>query len=146
MSEEISRLRAVELESFHKDQQVQQLQQKLKELEARVSPDLSSRAFRRVESPHISHQPPVVSGAQPQQQPAFIMGGDPEMTARLLQLEAEVAAKKQEIEQLKEQVKRFCACMYIKRLHGCTSKVASTGFVRKSLRKKFTFQQEQISL
>ena len=32
------------------------------------------------------------------------MGADPEMTAKLLELESEVTSKKQEIEQLKEQV------------------------------------------
>ena len=63
------------MESFRKDQQLQQLQQHLKEVESRIA-----------------------------QQPPFVMGADPDMTAKLVQLEAEVASKKEEIEQLKEQV------------------------------------------
>ena len=109
------------MDSFRKDQQVQQLQQKLKELESRTKTQQpvqngGPQLTYRVDSPHRSQQQsPVVSGPQIQQQAAMgaapvqqqgpmVMGGDPEMTAKLLQLETEVAEKKQEIEQLKEQV------------------------------------------
>ena len=117
------------MDSFRKDQQVQQLQQKLKELESRTKTPQQQlgqnggQLTYRVDSPHRQQQQsPAVMGAQtgaqmfgtqggvgaqvgPQsQQGPLVMGGDPEMMAKLLQLETEVAEKKQEIEQLKEQV------------------------------------------
>ena len=127
LSDEISRLRSIEMDSFRKDQQVQQLQQKLKELESRTKTQQpvqngGPQLTYRVDSPHhrSQQQSPVVSGPQIQQQQQaamggapvqqqgpIVMGGDPEMTAKLLQLETEVAEKKQEIEQLKEQVCDF---------------------------------------
>ena len=75
LTDEVTRLRAIEMESFRKDQQVQQLQQQLGSLESQVS-----------------------------QQPPVVMGVDQEMTAKLVQLETEVAAKKEELEKLKEEV------------------------------------------
>ena len=99
------------MESFRKDQQVQQLQQRLKELESRFNQQSDQNGgpqlTYRVDLPHMSQQSPVVRGAQTQPQGPMVMGGDPEMTARLLQLETEVAEKKQEIEQLKERVSYF---------------------------------------
>ena len=69
------------MESFRKDQQVQQLQQQLGSLESQVS-----------------------------QQPPVVMGVDQEMTAKLVQLETEVAAKKEELEKLKEEVNVTIYC------------------------------------
>ena len=40
------------------------------------------------------------------QEPSIIMGGDTDMTAKLLHLETEVQAKKGEIVQLREQVRQ----------------------------------------
>lgn len=76
LSEEVARLRAVEMESFNKSQHIEQLQQQLK--------DITSR-----------------------QQEPMIIGGDPEIADKLFQLENEVKLKRQEINDLREQLTRL---------------------------------------
>ncbi|XP_060586593.1 forkhead-associated domain-containing protein 1-like isoform X3 [Ruditapes philippinarum] len=84
LSEEVMRLRTVEMESLHKDQhaqqteqQVQQLQQQLQEIRCRQGP--------------------------------AVMGADPEVTNKLSHLETEVSFKKQEIIELREQLAQLQA-------------------------------------
>lgn len=78
LTEEVTRLRSYEFESFRKDQLIQQLQQQITDLQSKMH-----------------------------QEPSIIMGaGDPETTQRLAQLDAEVNAKKAEIMALKEQLNR----------------------------------------
>ncbi|KAJ8320668.1 hypothetical protein KUTeg_002255 [Tegillarca granosa] len=74
LQDEVSRLRSLELDSFHKDQQIQQMSVRISELEN-----------------NPSQRPPVVSST------------DAELTQKLLYLEQEIAAKNQEIATLREQ-------------------------------------------
>ncbi|XP_052213963.1 forkhead-associated domain-containing protein 1-like isoform X2 [Dreissena polymorpha] len=78
LSEEVNRLRAVELESMKKDQTMDQMQQQLQNMHS-------------------------------QQHAPMVIGADPDVTSRLLHLENEVTAKKQEINQLREQLSQLQA-------------------------------------
>lgn len=79
LTEEVTRLRSFEFESFRKDHLIQQLQQQISDLQTRM-----------------------------RQEPSIIMGaGDPATSQRLTQMEAEVNAKKAEIMALKEQLTRI---------------------------------------
>ncbi|KAK3583389.1 hypothetical protein CHS0354_040353 [Potamilus streckersoni] len=75
LSEEVNRLRTVEMDSFHKEQQLQQLEQQVLDLQQR-----------------LSQQPPLIMGRS-----------DVEITHKLVQLDDELTAKKAEIAALKEQ-------------------------------------------
>ena len=74
LQEEVSRLRALEMESYKKDQHLQLLQSQLSEAQQRL------------------YQQPL------------ILGGDADLSQRLVHLENEVTSKKEEIDSLKEQV------------------------------------------
>lgn len=74
LSEEISRLRIIENESQQKDHLLQQLQLQVNDLQNRV-----------------------------QQGPSLIMGGDADVTQKLVELENEVISRKEEVYTLKEQ-------------------------------------------
>ncbi|KAK3583390.1 hypothetical protein CHS0354_040353 [Potamilus streckersoni] len=76
LSEEVNRLRTVEMDSFHKEQQLQQLEQQVLDLQQR-----------------LSQQPPLIMGRS-----------DVEITHKLVQLDDELTAKKAEIAALKEQL------------------------------------------
>lgn len=73
LQEEISRLRALEMESYKKDQHLQLLQSQLAEAQQRL------------------YQQPL------------ILGGDADLSQKLVHLESEVAAKKEEIALMREQ-------------------------------------------
>lgn len=75
LQDEVSRLRSLELDSFRKDQQIQQMSLRISELEN-----------------------------NPCQRPPMVSGTDAELTQKLLYLEQEIAAKNQEISTLREQV------------------------------------------
>ncbi|CAL1541605.1 unnamed protein product [Lymnaea stagnalis] len=81
MSEEMNRLRGFEFESFRKDALIQQLQQQIGELQVFTN--------------------------KIRQEPSIIMGGDMDLSAKLLHLETEVSAKKGEIAVLKEQLNKL---------------------------------------
>ncbi|CAC5400757.1 unnamed protein product [Mytilus coruscus] len=74
LQEEVSRLRAMDMEAYKKDQQIQLLQSQLSEAQQRI------------------YQQPL------------IMGSDPDFTQRIVHLENEVTAKKEEIAALREQL------------------------------------------
>lgn len=74
LQEEVSRLRALEMESYKKDQHLQLLQSQLSEAQQRI------------------YQQPL------------IMGGDADLSQKLVHLESEVASKKEEIASMREQV------------------------------------------
>ncbi|XP_012938501.1 forkhead-associated domain-containing protein 1 [Aplysia californica] len=78
LSDELTRLRSVEFDSFRKDTLIQQLQQQNADLQNKV-----------------------------RQEPAVIMGGDMDLSAKLLHLETEVTAKKGEINALREQLSKL---------------------------------------
>ncbi|XP_059145230.1 forkhead-associated domain-containing protein 1-like [Physella acuta] len=78
LSDEVNRLRTFEFESVRKDSLIQQLQQQITELQTKM-----------------------------RQEPAIIMGGDTDMSGKLLHLETEVSAKKGEINALKEQLNKL---------------------------------------
>lgn len=75
MTEENSRLRVGEFDAYRKEQLIQQLQQENGQLQNKLH-----------------------------QEPSVIMGGDVDVTSKLLVLEAEVNARKDEVASLKEQV------------------------------------------
>ncbi|XP_025083413.1 forkhead-associated domain-containing protein 1-like [Pomacea canaliculata] len=76
LTEEVTRLRNFEFDSFRKDQLIQQLQQQISDLQEKL-----------------------------QQEPSIIMGsGDPELSLRLAQMEDEINAKRAEIMALKDQL------------------------------------------
>ncbi|WAR14835.1 FHAD1-like protein [Mya arenaria] len=79
LSEEVSRLRNVEMDVSRKDQMLQQMQQQLQMAECQA------------------------------QQQAMVVGSDPDVTNKLLQFEAEVSNKKQEILDLREQLSQLQA-------------------------------------
>ena len=74
LQEEVSRLRALEMESYKKDQHLQLLQSQLSEAQQRI------------------YQQPL------------IMGGDADLSQKLVHLESEVASKKEEIASMREQL------------------------------------------
>lgn len=75
LQEEVSRLRVLEMEGHKRDQQIQLLQSQLSEAQQRL------------------YQQPTIFGA------------DVDITQKLVQLENEVTAKKEEIASLREQVR-----------------------------------------
>ncbi|KAL4221029.1 Forkhead-associated (FHA) phosphopeptide binding domain 1 [Mactra antiquata] len=91
LSEEVNRLRSIEMDSFRKDQQLQQLQQQLQICEL--------TNYRQHFYVYFKQN---VSQGQP-----TVMGADPEVTNKLFQLEAEVVDKRQEINGLKEQLSKL---------------------------------------
>ncbi|KAH9524788.1 hypothetical protein Btru_027827 [Bulinus truncatus] len=78
LSDEVSRLKTIEFDSFRKDTLIQQLQQQIAELQNKL-----------------------------RQEPSIIMGGDTDLSSRLLHLETEITSKKGEIAILKEQLSKF---------------------------------------
>ncbi|KAK3104566.1 hypothetical protein FSP39_005088 [Pinctada imbricata] len=75
LTDECTRLRGVEVESFRKDAHIQTLQQTIMDMQQRMST-----------------------------QPPLIMGQDVDLTQKLVQLEHELTAKQQEISALREQL------------------------------------------
>ncbi|XP_055863353.1 forkhead-associated domain-containing protein 1-like isoform X1 [Biomphalaria glabrata] len=78
LSDEISRLKTFEFDSFRKDTLLQQYQQQIAELQNKL-----------------------------RQEPSIIMGGDSDLSSKLLHLETEVSAKKGEISALREQLSKL---------------------------------------
>ncbi|BFZ23626.1 hypothetical protein BsWGS_26664 [Bradybaena similaris] len=78
LNQEVTKLRNIELEAMRKDTFIQQLQQEIATLQVKVF-----------------------------QEPSYILGGDRDMSAKLLYLETEVSVKKEEIAALKIQLDKL---------------------------------------